>query len=168
MMAEQRRLRRRGASQSGGVTCAGQVVPVGRQVLRRRRSFWGCRHSSTVTTITAGMAREVCEECGDVSVRFVDSAVRLHQDIDESWASPDLAGPQLEVEHREPIAFEARVIFEESSRFLECRLCSQPAAFTIPDGLMCDEHAWQAAARIDWDTVDPWVPIRIDRSTERR
>jgi hypothetical protein len=34
----------------------------------------------------------------------------------------------------------------------------------IPDGLVCDEHAWQAAARIDWDDVDPWVPIRIDRS----
>lgn len=167
-MARHTRLRRHGASESVEVTCACQVVPVGRQVLRRRRSFWGCGHSSTVTTITAGMAREVCEECGDVSVRFVDSAVRLHQDLDQSRASSDLGGPQPEPEHREPIAFEARVIFEEASRFLGCRLCSQPAVFTIPDGLRCDEHAWQAAARIDWDAVDPWVPIRIDRSTERR
>jgi hypothetical protein len=34
----------------------------------------------------------------------------------------------------------------------------------IPDGMTCGEHAWQAAARLDWEDSDPWVPIRIDRS----
>lgn len=34
----------------------------------------------------------------------------------------------------------------------------------IPEGMSCDEHAWQAAARTNWDDADPWVPIRIDRS----
>jgi hypothetical protein len=30
--------------------------------------------------------------------------------------------------------------------------------------MVCDEHAWQAAARIRWDESAIWVPIRIDRS----
>lgn len=46
----------------------------------------------------------------------------------------------------------------------KCRLCSQPAVFMVPDGMTCDEHAWQAAARTNWEDADPWVPIRIDRS----
>lgn len=52
----------------------------------------------------------------------------------------------------------------EALRFLKCRLCSQPAVFMIPSGVVCDEHAWQAAARLDWDDSDPWVPIRIHTS----
>lgn len=101
-------------------------------------------------------------------MRFVESAVHLHPETDEDWAPSDLAAPRLELGPGEPVAFGAMVTFEESSRFLTCGLCAQPAVFMIPDGLRCDEHAWQAAARLDWDAIDPWVPIRIDRSTERR
>ncbi|MGD2101194.1 MAG: hypothetical protein PVG83_03090 [Acidimicrobiia bacterium] len=53
----------------------------------------------------------------------------------------------------------------ESLRFLKCRLCSQAAEFMIPSGVVCNEHAWQAAARLDWDGGDPWVPIRIHTSS---
>lgn len=99
---------------------------------------------------------------------YVEPAVRLDPGLDEA----DLfhPGPAFEAAPDEPVpgearVFEAMVTFEESSRFLTCGLCSQQAVFMIPDGLRCDEHAWQAAARLDWDTVDPWVPIRIHRST---
>lgn len=132
----------------------------------RQRRIWGCSHSSTITTITAGIAREVCEVCSHVSVSFVEPAVRLHPD-DESV-------PHRKSETTEPgptpadaddvAVFEAIISFEDSSRFLRCGVCSQPAVFMIPDGLRCNEHAWQAAAHLDWDVADPWVPIRIDRS----
>lgn len=120
--------------------------------LKQRWSFGGCGHSSTITTITAGLAREVCETCGHVSLRYVDSAVRLRPNVEPTQAELD-----------EVMVFEAMITFEDS-RIRRCLLCTQPAVFMIPDGLVCDEHAWQAAARIDWDDVDPWVPIRIDRS----
>ncbi|HET8738762.1 MAG TPA: hypothetical protein VFO17_03410 [Acidimicrobiia bacterium] len=120
--------------------------------MKQRWSFGGCGHSSTITTITAGLAREVCETCGHVSLRYVDSAVRLRPNVEPTQAELD-----------EVMVFEAMITFEDS-RIRRCLLCTQPAVFMIPDGLVCDEHAWQAAARIDWDDVDPWVPIRIDRS----
>lgn len=134
--------------------------------MRQRRSFWGCSHSSTITTITAGIAREVCEICSHVSVSYVDAAVRIHPDIEKR--SPlhgpsrdqDATGADLE----DARAYEAMITFAQSSRPLQCGVCSQRAIFAIPDGLRCDEHAWQAAARLDWEEADPWVPIRIDRS----
>jgi hypothetical protein len=111
----------------------------------------GCSHSSTITTITAGLAREVCETCAHVSLHYVESAVQLR--------------PPLAAVADEPVRiFEARVTIEETPRYRRCRLCAQPAVFMIPDGMMCDEHAWQAAARLSWDDSDPWVPIRIDKS----
>jgi hypothetical protein len=121
--------------------------------LRQRRNFGICSHRSTIITITAGLAREVCEVCGHVSVSYVEPAVRLHPDID-GWSTraadtlPDLI---------DLASFET----PGESPGRTCRICSQAAMFMIPDGLMCDEHAWQAAARLDWDDADPWVPIRI-------
>lgn len=110
----------------------------------------GCSHKSTVTTVTAGLAREVCETCGRVSLHYVEQAVRLRPH----------AGPTLDLTTR---TFDAEIIFEQGSRYRRCMHCSQSAAFMIPEGLTCDEHAWQAAARLDWEVSDPWVPIRIDR-----
>jgi len=121
--------------------------------LRQRRSFVGCSHKSTITTITAGLAREVCESCAQVSLRYVESAVRLRPDFEPTATEFD----EIKI-------FEATITFEEPTRPRTCRLCAQPAMFMIPDGLMCDEHAWQAAARLDWADDDPWVPIRIDKS----
>lgn len=134
--------------------------------LRQRRSFWSCSHSSTITTITAGIAREVCEVCSHVSVSYVEPAVRLHPDIETRVADPGLEtnDEPIRADLDDAKVFEAMVSFEQSSRFLRCALCTQQAAFIVPDGLRCDEHAWQAAALIDWEAADPWVPIRIDRS----
>ncbi len=125
--------------------------------MKQRRSLWGCDHSSTITTITAGLAREVCERCGRIEVNYVEPVVQLHPSLDE----PDRDG---EVDVVETTSHEATVIFEDTTRLLTCGLCSQPAIFMIPDGLRCNEHAWQAAARLDWEAEDPWVPIRLDRS----
>lgn len=98
-----------------------------------------------MVTITAGIAHEVCETCGQVSIRFVASAVGYEP-----------VPPPRDGEHT--------VVHPEVVAGRRCKLCSQQAVFIIPDGLMCDEHAWQAAARLRWDESEPWVPIRIDRA----
>jgi hypothetical protein len=132
--------------------------------LKQRRTFWSCSHSSTITTIIAGIAREVCENCSHVSVSYVEPAVRPDADVEvremDIGAEPEPTPSDLE----EAKVFEAIITFEASSRILRCGVCTQAAMFTIPAGLRCDEHAWQAASRIDWDDADPWVPIRIYRS----
>lgn len=115
----------------------------------------GCTHESTVTTVTAGLARDVCEACGHVSLRFIEEVVQLRAPGEPS----DEAVVDLDTK-----SFEATIILGETSRYRRCLHCAQPAVFIIPDGMTCDEHAWQAAARLDWDATDPWVPIRIDRS----
>lgn len=107
-------------------------------------------HRSTITTITAGLAREVCESCARVRLRYVEAAVQLHPEVGSTVA-----------ERAEVQAFEATIVFEKTSRRIQCRLCAQSAAYLVPDGLVCDEHAWQAAARIDWARSDPWVPIPV-------
>ena len=109
-----------------------------------RRGF-GCEHRETVTTITAGLAREVCETCGEISVRYVENSVQVY---------PNIKMPRIP-EDRKVLA----------TRRQKCSLCRQDAVFMIPDALVCDEHAWQAAARLDWGASDPWVPIplRADR-----
>lgn len=134
--------------------------------LKPRRNFRICWHRSTLTTITAGLAREVCETCAHVSVRYVEPAVQLQSDMEllPTEGTEPLSGPSIEDLDEKQI-FEAMVSFETSTRRLVCGLCSQPAAFLIPEGLTCAEHAWQAAARLDWEAADPWVPILIDDSS---
>jgi hypothetical protein len=85
---------------------------------------------------------------------YVESAVQLHPDED-----PGLAGTNSIK------AFEAVITFEKPSIRTQCQLCGQSAAYLVPNGLMCEEHAWQAAARIDWARSDPWVPIPTARSS---
>lgn len=121
--------------------------------LSNRRNRRVCLHRSTITTITAGLAREVCESCARVRLRFVEQAVGLPGD---QTSSQD--------QRKKALTFEATVILERSSPRTKCRLCGQEGSYLVPDGLMCDEHAWQAAARIDWESTEPWVPILIDRS----
>ena len=109
------------------------------------------------------MAREVCEVCGHVSVSYIEPAVQIHPEVEKGRNSAperhaDISGLD------EVSVFEAIVSFEGLSRLIKCGLCAQQAAFAIPDGLRCEEHAWQAAASLDWEATEPWIPIRIDRS----
>lgn len=120
--------------------------------MRKRRNPRVCKHRSTITTITAGLAREVCESCARVRLRYVEAAVQMHPEVESTVTAQD-----------EGQAFEATIIFEKISRRIQCRLCAQSAAYLVPDGLVCDEHAWQAAARINWERSDLWVPIPIAR-----
>ena len=102
----------------------------------------GCQHGQTLTTVTAGLARTVCEICGHVSVRYVERAVQLYT-IRELLARD--GGRAGEVEER-------RI----------CDLCRQTAIYSTPDGIVCSEHAWQAAAKSSWGGgVDPWDPIPL-------
>jgi hypothetical protein len=113
----------------------------------QRRTFRWCSHDAKITTITAGLAREVCETCARVSVRYVEQAVQVYPT--RSRSEPTIS---------------ASVEQARKDGQGRCRLCRQPAEFMIPGGMTCNEHAWQAAARLDWDATDPWVPIRIDKS----
>lgn len=127
-----------------GLACEDGFLLGGR--LHKLRSLGWCSHNTTITTITAGLAREVCEGCGRVWLSYVERAVQIYhtpprQTAWLSRSSDDITG---------------------SDR--TCMLCSQLAVFLIPDGMVCDEHAWQAAARAGWDHSDLWVPIRIDKS----
>lgn len=120
-------------------------------------------HRSTITTITAGMAREVCEVCGHVSVSYVEPAVKIHPEMEDDHH--EAHQPQLDISGiDEARVFEAIVSFEGLSQLIKCGLCAQQAVYAIPAGLRCEEHAWQAAAFLDWEATEPWVPIRIDRS----
>lgn len=116
-----------------------------------------CSHRETITTTTAGIAREVCETCGQVSLRFVEPAVQEHT----RWRSRPVDSVMRLLSDRR-LTDDSRV--SDSLRFLKCRLCTQAAVYLIPSGVVCDEHAWQAAARLSWDETDPWVPIRIHTS----
>jgi hypothetical protein len=107
-----------------------------------------CPHGTNITTITAGLAREVCEACGRVRIHYVESAVQI-------YPTPPRPIVQKPRHPEEP---------HLTTPPKTCMLCSQSAVFTIPDGPVCDEHAWQAAARTSWDESDVWVPIRIDKS----
>lgn len=99
-----------------------------------------------MVTTTAGLAHDVCETCGRVSIRYVASAVK-------GEAAP--LG-------RDVVVVDLDAVADVMGR--RCKLCSQRAVFIIPDAMVCDEHAWQAAARLRWDESEPWVPIRIDRA----
>lgn len=116
--------------------------------MRPKRNTSWCQHRETITTVTAGMAREVCESCARVRIYFVESAVQVYGE-----------SPRRTVEVRWP---QDGAPLPAGTR--QCRLCRQPAMFMIPDGMRCDEHAWQAAAMLDWQSAEPWVPIRIDKS----
>jgi hypothetical protein len=115
-----------------------------------------CSHRDTITTITAGIAREVCEICGHVSLQFVEPAVHA----DSQWRARPVDSVLRLLDRR--VADDARA--NDSLRYLRCSLCSQAAVFLIPSGVVCEEHAWQAAARIRWEDSDLWVPIRIHAS----
>lgn len=119
--------------------------------MNKRWSHSWCQHRTTVTTITAGLAREVCETCGHVAVRYIENAVQVFNSRPRSFLSETTGSVPASAEVRQN---------PES-----CLHCRQIAVYSIPDGEVCGEHAWQAAARLDWESAEIWVPIRIDRSS---
>jgi hypothetical protein len=110
--------------------------------------FWGrprvgmCGHKKVISTLTAGLERSVCEDCGHVSVKFVSDTVKIFPDFDDLASRVETSAAT----ERQPL----------------CGKCDSPAVFMIPRGLACAEHAWAAAARQDALGQELWIPIRID------
>ena len=97
-----------------------------------------CLHAEMLSTVNAGLERLVCESCGHVSVRFISETVKVFNDV-------------------QPV--------EESRRRPTCGNCGQAAAFMVPSGFACAEHAWAAAARQDALGAELWIPIKIDQAS---
>ncbi len=96
-----------------------------------------CSHGERLVTITAGLERSVCERCGHVWLRYLESTVQVY---------PEAAKP--EVRHLPT----------------DCGVCGKKATFIIPNGVACAGHAWAEATRQDELGFDLWVPIRIDQN----
>jgi hypothetical protein len=104
-----------------------------------------CSHTNVLSTVTAGLERVVCEDCGQVSVRYVADSVKIFPDeADLTVGRPSGPAP-------------------ETTRRRVCGKCDAPAVFMIPRGLACGEHAWAAASRQDALGQELWIPIRIDQ-----
>lgn len=121
----------------------------------------GCEHEHTVTTVTAGLARTVCEACGQVSIRYDGTGAfwpegpgagkpntgksEGAETINRTPKKPDLEPP---VPPKQPV----------------CVRCEVPAVYMTPWGLACGEHAWQSASMQDPLSDSFWIPLLIDRS----
>lgn len=104
------------------------------------RPFTGwCSHRQQLVTITAGLERSVCERCGHVWLRFLESTVTVYPEVTEE---PERQLPR------------------------DCGVCAKKAAFLIPNGVACAGHAWAEAARQEELGFDLWVPIRIDQNAK--
>ena len=104
------------------------------------RPFIGwCLHREQLVTITAGLERSVCEKCGHIRLRYVESTVLVYPEVAEE---PD---PPL-------------------ARY--CGVCGKKATFMIPNSVACASHAWAEAARQEELDFDIWVPIRIDQNAK--
>ena len=108
--------------------------------MAQSRRITDCRHKDTISTTNAGLERVVCEKCGYVSVRFIESTVRIHPTLEPLMA-----------ERSDPIPE-------------GCGWCSEPVEFMIPGGLACELHAWKEASKHQIMGSDPWIPISIDRT----
>lgn len=112
-----------------------------------------CSHRSTVSTVTAGLERSVCEDCGQVSVRFVTETVKLYPDFNDLSVAAGRDRPR-------------GVNDGAGGTPPTCGSCDARAEFMIPRGLACAEHAWAAASRQDALGYELWIPIRIDQNTK--
>ena len=108
-----------------------------------------CPHRSTLSTVIAGLERVVCEDCGHVSVRFVAETVKIYPDGED--LTVDRPGKKMSASNT-------------AAKPPTCGKCDAPAAFMIPGGLACAEHAWAAASRQDALGYELWIPIRIDQN----
>jgi transcription elongation factor Elf1 len=101
-----------------------------------------CQHRDTVSTITAGLERSVCERCGNVAVRYVAETVKVFPETSNSGITG-------------------------ADGTATCGSCGDRAEFLIPMGMACPKHAWAEAVRQDEAGYDLWVPIKIDRNARR-
>lgn len=101
-----------------------------------------CEHTRTVTTFIAGLARTVCESCGNVSIRYLGEAASKPtvRPMDPPMPPMRASGTPL------------------------CKRCGDEAFFITPWGLACTDHAWEAASRQDPLSGDFWIPLLIDRT----
>ena len=109
------------------------------------RRVEGCDHPHSVTTFIAGLARSVCEGCGNVSIRYLGEGAH--------WPDGSSA-PTSEVE----------AATSQSKRTPVCKRCQGEAFFITPWGLACHDHAWEAASRQDPLSGEFWIPLLIDRT----
>lgn len=105
----------------------------------------GCEHPRSVTTFIAGLARSVCESCGNVSIRYLGEGA--HWPDGSSDRERDPGSTPTEVK-RTPV----------------CKRCHEEAYFITPWGLACHDHAWEAASRQDPLSGEFWIPLLIDRT----
>ena len=112
------------------------------------RRITECDHKNTISTITAGMERVVCEACGHVSVRFIATAVRIYPDVGDTAVPESEEDPQ------------------QGDLSTGCHRCGGPVQFMTPSGLACTEHAWKEASKQQIMGSEPWIPIRIDQRTK--
>lgn len=105
----------------------------------------GCEHPHCVTTFIAGLARSVCETCGDVSIRYLGEGA--HWPEASSTSTPE-DGPGRPQTKPTPL----------------CKRCHEEAYFITPWGLACPDHAWDAASRQDPLAGEFWIPLLIDRT----
>jgi hypothetical protein len=121
-----------------------------------------CAHTNTISTLTAGLERVVCEDCGHVSVKYVADTVKIfpdHEDLVVRAGNPESGEAADERAMDKPAE-------RPVSRRPRCGRCEQPAEFMIPQGLACAKHAWAAASRQDALGQELWIPIRIDQNAK--
>lgn len=130
----------------------GESIEGGKQVT-------DCEHRHNVTTITAGLARIVCEQCGRVSIRYEGEGA-VWPEGSEAVVS-GLATTQAPAA---PKAVPQRAPASTPQKKPVCTRCGVPAVYITPWGLACGDHAWEAASAQDPLSDDFWIPLLVDRS----
>jgi hypothetical protein len=128
------------------------------------RQLGDCKHKHTVTTVTAGLARTVCEACGKVSIQYEGSGA--------VW--PEAPGLNAKRAARgarttEEVARPRRAKPDPARQPAQspppvCTRCDAPAIYLTPWGIACGDHAWQSASLQDPLSDSFWIPLLIDRS----
>lgn len=110
-----------------------------------------CEHLHTTTTMIAGLARVVCDDCGNVSIRYVEPTVRI-------WSQ----APVPVDEEDEPnivVDLTAQPRVSKPS----CGQCGSTATHYTPVGIACERHAWEAASAQRDPGTEFWIPVLINR-----
>lgn len=115
------------------------------------RQATSCEHRRTVTTVIAGLERVVCDDCGHVSIRYVEPTVRIWSQA--PVPSYDEGDPNIVID----LTAQPRVSRQS------CASCGSSATYYTPAGLACEKHAWEAASSQNSLGAEFWIPVLIDR-----
>ena len=115
------------------------------------RQATSCEHERTVTTVIAGLERVVCDDCGHVSIRYVEPTVRI-------WSQAPVPSYN-EGESNIVIDLTAQPRVAKQS----CGSCGSSASYYTPVGLACERHAWEAASSQQSLGVEFGIPGRSER-----